>query len=179
MPEDPIESYLDELLVQLRGSPRSVRRVLVEAESHLRDAVSDGATPEEAVARFGDVREVAARCSTQAGVPTSVLARQLLLAAMLLGVVGCLAIGVSGVLTGVMDAVYGPRFVAGDLPTITYTADRCEQYRKLVPSEPTCLAAAARHHTNEIETTRLATGLLGATRDRGDRSADGCLDRFV
>ncbi|MGI8984640.1 MAG: HAAS signaling domain-containing protein [Acidimicrobiales bacterium] len=159
--EDQIERYLDDLLVHLRGSPRAVRRVLAEAEAHLHDAVADGATPAEAVARFGEVREVAARASTQAGVPASVLARQFILVAGLLCSLGFIAIWLSGALAGVMDAAYGPRFVAGDLPSITYTPERCAEYRELAPADPTCLAAAARHHTNEIETTRVAAGVVG------------------
>ena len=159
---EPIDRYLDELLVQLRGSPRAVRRVLAEVEAHLDDAVVNGATPEEAVVRFGDVRDIASRCSKQAGVSVSVLVRQLILAAGLLCSIGLAAVGVSGAIAGAMDAAYGPRFVAGDLPTITYTSERCAEYQQLAPKEPTCLAAAARHHTDETETTRLATGVLGA-----------------
>jgi len=159
--DDPIERYLDELLVHLRGSPRSVRRMLAEAEAHLRDAVSAGASPDEAIARFGDVRQVAARCSAQAGVPAGVLVRQLVLAAGLLCSLGFIAIGISGAITGVMDAVYGPKFVAGDLPTITYTPERCAEYHVLAPREPTCLAAAARHHADEVETSRVGAGVLG------------------
>lgn len=159
---ESIDCYLDELLVQLRGSPRAVRRVLAEVEAHLHDAVANGATPEEAVARFGDVREIASRCSKQAGVSVSMLMRQLILAAGLLCSVGLTAVGVSGAIAGAMDAAYGPRFVAGDLPTITYTSERCSEYQQLAPKEPTCLAAAARHHTDETETLRLATGVVGA-----------------
>jgi hypothetical protein len=160
--DDPIERYLDELLVQLRGSPRQVRRMLSETEAHLADLVADGATPTEAVVRFGPVREVAARSNAQAGVPLSVLVRQLLLATLLLGSVGLVAIGASGVIATAMDAVYGPRFVAGDLPTIRYTPERCAEYRDLAPKERDCLAAAARHHTDEVETTRVSAGVAGA-----------------
>ncbi len=38
---DPIERYLDQLLIHLRGSARDVRRILSETEEHLRDAVSE------------------------------------------------------------------------------------------------------------------------------------------
>jgi len=68
---------------------------------------------------------------------------------------------VSGAISGAMDAAFGPRFVAGDLPTITYTAARCAEYRQLAPGESTCSAAAARHHTDEVETSRVAAGVLG------------------
>lgn len=86
--DDPIEVYLDQLLVELRGSPRMVRRVLAESEAHLRDAVGDGVDPGEAVRRFGDARSVAVACNRQTGVPVSVLLRQPLLAACLPASVG-------------------------------------------------------------------------------------------
>jgi uncharacterized membrane protein len=70
---DPIERYLDRLLSELRGSTPEVRRILSEAEEHLRDATSElaaaGASEEEArrqaIKRFGDPREVARRFSTR------------------------------------------------------------------------------------------------------------------
>jgi hypothetical protein len=161
MIDDPIETYLDDLLVHLRGSPRAVRRVLAEAEAHLRDAVDAGATPAEAVQRFGDAREVAARCSAQAAVPLPAILRELVLVIGLLGAVGAIAVGTSGLLSAGLDAAYGATFVAGDQPTVTYTAARCVEYHDLAPGESTCATAAARHHTDEIEVTRLATGVLG------------------
>jgi hypothetical protein len=159
--DDPIEVYLDELLLELRGAPRMVRRVLAESEAHLRDALSQGLDADEAIRRFGDPRRVAQACNRRTGVAPSVLVRQLLLAVCLLGSVGCAAIGASGVVSLGMDAVLGPKFVAGDLPTITYTPDRCAEYRALAPKERSCLAAAARHHTDEVVIFRMATGVLG------------------
>jgi hypothetical protein len=160
--DDPIEAYLDELLVHLRGSPRTVRRVLAEAEAHLRDAVDNGATPQEAIARFGDARVVATRCNGVGSVPLPVLARQLLLAATLLCSIGFLAIGASGVVSAALDVAFGPRVVAGDLPDVRYTPARCAELHALAPHEPTCLAAAARHHADEVERYRIAAGVLGA-----------------
>jgi hypothetical protein len=161
MNDDPIEVYLDDLFVHLRGSPRSIRRVLAEAEAHLRDAVDAGATPEDAVQRFGAARDVAARCSAQAAVPLSAIVRELVLVVGLLGAIGAIAVGTSGLLSVGMDAAYGATFVAGDQPTVTYTAARCAEYHDLAPSESSCARAAARHHTDEIEVTRVATGVLG------------------
>src|SRR4051812_17732130 len=158
--DDPIERYLDELLVDLRGSPRMVRRVLTETEAHLRDAVAQGLDAEEAIRRFGDARTVAVACNRESGVPLSTLVRQLVVAACLLAAIGLTAVGASGILSLGMDAAFGPKFVAGDLPTITYTAARCAEYRTLAPKEPSCLAAAARHHTDEVVTFRLAAGVL-------------------
>ena len=159
--EEIIDEYLDDLLVQLRGSPRAVRRMLAEAEAHLTDAVAAGVDARDAVARFGSARTVAAATNRQQQVPFSIVAWQLVMAAWLLAAVGLVAIGVSGAISGGMDAVLGPRFVAGDLPTITYTATRCSEYRQLAPKATSCLDAAARHHADEVETWRMGAGVLG------------------
>src|SRR5674536_281273 len=51
--DDPIERYLDQLLVTLPGSPRQVRHTLAEVETHLLDAcllyTSDAADEEDSV----------------------------------------------------------------------------------------------------------------------------------
>ncbi|MEY2474379.1 MAG: hypothetical protein QOK28_3708 [Actinomycetota bacterium] len=159
--DDPIEAYLDELLVHLRGSPRHVRRVLTETEAHLRDALEAGVGAPEALARFGDAHTVAAAANRQANVPLPILVRQLLLAAAVLAAVGLGAIGVSGFMSAGMDAAFGPRFVAGDLPDITYTPARCSEFRVLAPHAANCAAAAARHHADEVETFRITAGAVG------------------
>src|SRR4051812_14535320 len=108
---DPIDEYLDALLGRLRGDPSTVRRILTEAESHLRDAVDAGATAEVAIARFGDVDIIATHLSPSR--PWGRLARELVVVAWLLGSLGLAAVGVSGVIAGAMDLAAGPRFVAG------------------------------------------------------------------
>ena len=51
-PSDPIEDYLDRLLVSLSGSPRQVRHTLAEVEAHLRDAVAEGIAAAAAAGAF-------------------------------------------------------------------------------------------------------------------------------
>ena len=43
-----------------------------------------------------------------------------------LAAVGLVAIGVSAILALAMGAAWGAPFVAGDLPGVTYTAERCQ-----------------------------------------------------
>jgi hypothetical protein len=43
----------------------------------------------------------------------------------LLGAVGLVAIGASGPLAELLGRLFGPAFVAGDLPGMTYTAAVC------------------------------------------------------
>ena len=122
---DLIEAHLDQLLAQLRGSATDVRRILSEAEEHLRDATAElvavGASEEEAqrlaIERFGDPRTVARRFSARlAPVPPAAVAGELVRAAVLLGAVGLVAIGASGLVAELLGRLFGAGFVAGHLP---------------------------------------------------------------
>jgi hypothetical protein len=73
-------------------------------------------------------------------------------ALVLLLAVGLLAIGASGVLSVAFRATLGDRFVAADLPGVTYTAARCRDLQEYHPEQPTCDRAAAAHHADEVET---------------------------
>jgi hypothetical protein len=65
-PGDPIEDYLDQLYAGLRTTPRQARRIIAEAEDHLREAAAAGTeaglseqeAQEAAISSFGSVRAV-------------------------------------------------------------------------------------------------------------------------
>jgi hypothetical protein len=158
---EPIEDYLDDLFRALTGSPREVRRTLVEVEEHLVDSAAAhrarGLAPLEAeraaVAAFGPVESVARDFDRRSW-------RDLLRPVTLLAAVGLVAVGVSGVVAEVMGRVWGPSFVAGDLPGTTYTPARCAYFQEYFPSS-SCLASAAQHHWGEVVQYRVAAGVLG------------------
>jgi hypothetical protein len=167
---DPIEGYLDQLLTHLRGSATDVRRILSEVEEHLRDATAEqvaaGASKEEAqrlaIERFGHPRTVARRFSARlVPVPPAAVVGALARAAVLLGAVGLVAIGASGALAELLGRLFGPAFVAGDLPGVTYTAQRCAEYLEYFPDAGSCAQAAALHHWGEVVEYRVAVGVLG------------------
>ena len=165
---DRIDDYLDRLLQELAGRPADVRRVLVEVESHLLDAVDEGvasgldeaAAVDAALARFGSPTTVARRYR-RTSLPLPVR-RELGYALALMAAVGLLAIGASGIASMGMRAAFGSQFVAGDTPGVTYTADRCADFERFHPESPDCAAAAGAHHADEVETYRVAAGVLGA-----------------
>jgi hypothetical protein len=189
---DPIEAYLDQLLTHLRGSAHDVWRILAETEEHLRDATAElvaaGASEEEAqrraIERFGSPRTVARRFSARLSpVPPAAVLAELARAAVLLGAVGLIAIGVSGALAELLGRLFGPAFVAGDLPGVTYTAQRCAEYLEYFPDAGSCAQAAAMHHWGEVVEYRAAVGVLGLAVLGGflfwRRHPDGRRERYL
>ena len=114
----PIEDYLDELLCRTHADPRTTRRLLDEAGDHLAAAAAEleaagwsrVEAEQEAVHRFGAVSALARaswrRCF-------GILVMETLRAAVLL--LGCasVAVGVSGGVVALMNALFGDRFVGG------------------------------------------------------------------
>ena len=91
----------------------------------------------------------------------ALLLRQLVVAAVLLGGIGLLSIGVSGLVAEGMGALFGKRFVSGDTPDISYTAERCAEFLEYAPHARTCEEAATIHHFGEVVDDRVAAGVLG------------------
>ncbi len=114
----PIEDYLDELLRRTHADPRTTRRRLDEASDHLVAAAAElqaAGKPRvdaerEAVRRFGPVTDPA-RTSWRRSFGALVL--ETLHAAILLGACGLGAVGLSGGVVAMMNALFGQRFVGG------------------------------------------------------------------
>ena len=117
---ESIEQYLDELYAQLRTDPRSARRLLDEAADHLQSTADEleaagmdrVAAELEAVRRFGAARPLAV---AQTRRTVGRLALETGAAMTLLGGIGLVAIGLSGLLAAAMGALFGRDFVGGGL----------------------------------------------------------------
>ncbi|HEY7222096.1 MAG TPA: hypothetical protein VH561_00510 [Micromonosporaceae bacterium] len=165
---EPVQSYLDELFDRLAGTGAAGRRALVEAEDHLASAVArhraaghgDEEAQRMAVAEFGDPARFAegiARAHDGLGS----LLRPLFTGAWLLAGIGLVAVGVSGLVAELFGHLGGAHFVAGDLPGVTYTPQRCADYFEYFPNAASCAEAAELHHWGEVVDNRVAAGVLG------------------
>ena len=170
-PKGPVDRYLDRLLNELTLDATHTRRVLAEAEDHLREsarALQDmGLGQEEAERaacdRFGLPRVVARRFAEEAGVPLLPATFGVhigLLLARFAGI-GVLAIGLSGLLAWGFGGMFGQDFVTGDTNGVTYTAERCADFMKLKPVAADCASAATLHHYDEVRFERIDAGVLG------------------
>jgi hypothetical protein len=166
--DDPIERYLDELFVELRASqPRDARLLLAETEEHLRDlaaaAERDGldatAAARRAVGEYGDPVIVAGADVHRTTTPLLV---RIGLSGWQLGAIGAIAIGLSGILAGLVH-LFGASdsFLAADTSTTHLAAADCARWQSLYPNASTCAQAALRDWTAETIFYRIAVGLIG------------------
>ncbi len=165
-----IEQYLDNLQGRLYGPGPKVRRVMQEVQTHLEEATAENrskgmqpdAAADDAIKRFG-APDYVAKKFLDAGYPGYYwqLAQELFRSAWLVGTVAFITLAISGLLATGLRSVKSDQFVAGDLPGVTYTAQRCADYYRLAPGKTTCSLAAATHHADEVTQYRITLGLLG------------------
>lgn len=168
--DDPIEAYLDDLLVALRGRPRDIRHTLAECEAHLRDSaereIAQGASVEQAarhaVEQFGDVATVAAACN-RAHRPAAVraLLPSLVLTGGRLVGVGFTAIGISGIVAWVLMKLTSTATVFGAPPGTQYPASACAYWLRLHGTARTCAQAALLEGRDDSLVQRWALGVVG------------------
>ena len=165
---EPIEDYLDDLLLRLNLPPREARRLLAETEAHLRESADElgrlGTSAvqaeAEAIRRFGSAREVAAAAGAARRPSAPALLGQGSWVAMALAGLGLLAVGVSGALAALFNTIAGPGFVGG-LPQ-KYSAATCAYYLSIHPGATSCAQAAMWENSHDAVALRLLAGLAGA-----------------
>jgi hypothetical protein len=116
--ETPIEDLLDDLLRQTQADPRTTRRLLDEASDHLRataaelqnNGMSRHEAEIEAVRRFGPITQIVHAVRRRS---LLTLVGETLRAAIFLAGCGLAAVGISGLVALVMNALAGRSFVGG------------------------------------------------------------------
>jgi hypothetical protein len=165
---EPVEEYLDGLLLTLSGSPREVRHTLAEVEAHLHDAVSEemsrGLSRQQAeaaaVARLGPVQAVSGR-NPRFARPAAALLRRSALAGTLVGGVALVAYGISGAIGWAMAGVRGGRFLTAPFPPGSYTQADCDGWLTGDPATHNCVTAMISDHVGDIVVQGFAAGFLG------------------
>lgn len=157
--DDPIESYLDQLLLSAPGGPRQVRRTLAEAEDHLmesaRAGLEQGLSPEqartEAVRRFGPAKSVVDQRPLASWLrPPRSVRRQLVLSATLLCGWAGLAAGLAGAIALVIRAIWGPGAIATGFPSGSYGSADCSRWLAEYPNAGSCQAAMVSDHADDF-----------------------------
>ena len=168
--DSPIEAYLDRLLVSLTpGRPRDIRHLMAETEAHLRDAAAEaeskGMSPGEAegwaVARFGPASELAGAERRRQPTPVGVVLREVMSSGLLLGGIGGLAVGLSGLLAAVLNGIGGSRFVIDVAPGERLAPADCARWLAGDPRAHSCAQAAVADWSFEVIASRVAVGVLG------------------
>jgi hypothetical protein len=165
---EPIEEYLDQLLLTVSGSPRHVRHMLAEVEAHLHDAIAEEISagksrPEAesaAVARIGSVCNVTGR-RAEFSRPMAALLRRAALAGSLIGGVGLVAVGVSGAVARALAAMRGGTFVTAPFPPGSYTRADCARWLAGDPATHNCVTAMIADHLGDIAMRSYAAGIGG------------------
>ena len=166
--DDPIEAYLDRLLVALPGSPRHVRQTLAEVEAHLRDSAErarhDGldehAAAASAVDRMGPIQGVVEGRGLRFGL-TPARRRRVVLGGLFVGAVAGLAIALAGVLAGIVRMIAGDGAIGVPFPTGSYSAADCNRWLTAYPHAPDCVTAMTIDHANDFLRNAAVAGVFG------------------
>jgi hypothetical protein len=165
---EPVEDYLDRLLLNLGGPPRQVRQTLAEVEAHLYDAVAEGIAAGlseqqaqlAAVQRIGPAHEVSGRTAFFAR-SAAALARRSALAGSLVAGVALVAVCISGAISWALAAIEGGAFVTAPFPPGSYTRADCARWLAGDPGTRSCIKAMIHDHVGDILLSSFAAGILG------------------
>ena len=165
---DPVEDYLDQLYAGLRTTPREARRIIAEAEDHLREATAAGVeaglteqeAQEAAISSFGSVNAVVRAHARR--IPPLAVFGELVMAAWKLASIAVLAVAGSGVVALIMNYTIGRQFVGGD-PSAAggFSAGACHYWMSLWPHAQSCGHAAMLEASSDTVSLRLLTLIPG------------------
>lgn len=166
MTSDRIDAYLDDMLERLEGTPAERRRMLSEAETHLRDSadafqregMDADAAQSAAIAAFGDSPTIAKASNRRR--PAALLAAFVRAAAQL-GIYGFAAIGVAAVLARLLALVTSTQWVYGAPAGYRFSAAQCAHWLAVQPGATTCSTAAAMESSDDSFLFVLTAAIIG------------------
>lgn len=166
MTTDHIDAYLDDLLDRLEGTPAERRRMLSEAEAHLREAADSfehrGMDPSSAqraaITAFGDGPAIAKAANRRSA---SALLGAFTRAAAQLAVYGFVAIGVATLLARALALLTSTQWVYGAPAGYRFSAAQCAHWLAVQPGAADCRAAAAMENSDDSFLFILAAAVIG------------------
>lgn len=166
MTTDRIDAYLDDMLDRLEGTPAERRRMLSEAETHLRDSadayqrggMDADAAQTAAIDAFGDAPTVARVANRRR--PAELIAACVRAAAQL-AVYGFAAIGLATLLARALALVTSTQWVYGAPAGYRFTAAQCAHWLAVQPGAGSCSTAAALESSDDSFLFILAAALIG------------------
>ena len=166
MTTDRIDAYLDDMLDRLEGTAADRRRMLNEAEAHLRDSASafehEGMEPERAqaaaIAAFGDGPMIARLANRRR--PAALLTAFVRAAAQL-AVYGFVAIAAAALLSRGLALITSTQWVYGAPAAYRFSPAQCTHWLAVQPNATTCRAAAAMESSDDSLLFILATAVIG------------------
>lgn len=166
MNTDRIDAYLDDMLDRLEGSPADRRRMLNEAEAHLRDSATalehQGMDAESAqsaaIGAFGDGPMIVKAANRRS--PASLLAAFVRSVAQL-AVYGFVAIGAAALLARGLALLTSTQWVYGAPAGYSFTATQCAHWLAVQPDASTCQAAAAMENSDDSSMFLVAAAVIG------------------
>jgi hypothetical protein len=168
--DSPVEVYLDRLVASMPvRHPRALRHLLAETEAHLWDAVQQGlaegltqqGAEQAAVRRFGSVDLLAAAEQRRTRPSWTSLVRQIMSTGVLLGAVGAIAVGLSGLVAGAFWAIGGKSALVAVAPGRRLSSADCSRWLAADPTAKSCRDAALSDWAWETVAYRVALGVLG------------------
>lgn len=168
MPDDPIEAYLDQLLMHLPGTARQVRHTLSEVEAHLCDAraaaeaegLDEHAAAVLAVQRMGPVDGVVDSRGFRLRL-TPARRHRAVLGSLFVGTAGGIAVGAAGIMAAAVRMIAGDGAIGIPFPTGAYSQSDCTRWLAAYPTARDCVAAMTIDHANDFLLSTTVVGFVG------------------
>lgn len=149
-----IENYKQQLFETAAEYGKAGRSAYQELEQHIDDALEHEAKPKEIMAELGEPEQAIRRILRADGKATYPLNKIVASGILIALGLGFLA-GISALFIPLGSRIGGMNVISGDPVNLPYTAERCAQFRQLVPSAGNCRQAAMLHHYYELTDERL------------------------